>query len=237
MRKLLMKGLVVGAITAMALSAIAFAAVIGSGVVDADALRMRSEPSTGSKTITYLTDGTKVQVHEELTDWYKVSYGVYTGYVHADYLEYTPAPAAELQLPPTAQETVEEGKPAVITGNDVNFRAEASTGSKVLAVLKKDAEVRLLSVEDDWCRVVWEKQTGYVSAAYVAVDGLPVVDADSGKEYGILKNVNNGAAGQLYEIETENGMVLLPVVPQFVKEVDPDKGIFVTPIPGFFDEI
>ncbi|MBE6638405.1 MAG: 16S rRNA processing protein RimM [Ruminococcaceae bacterium] len=75
--------------------------------------------------------------------------------------------------------------------------------------------------------------------AYFIADilGLPVVDADSGKEYGILKNVNNGAAGQLYEIETENGMVLLPVVPQFVKEVDPDKGIFVTPIPGFFDEI
>lgn len=67
--------------------------------------------------------------------------------------------------------------------------------------------------------------------------GLPIIDADTGKQYGTLKDVSNGAAGQLYEIKTENGIVLLPVVAQFVKEVDPDKAIFVTPIPGFFDEI
>ena len=67
--------------------------------------------------------------------------------------------------------------------------------------------------------------------------GLPVIDANTGKQYGVLKEVTEAAAGQLYEIKTENGIVLLPVVEQFVKEVDPDKGIFITPIPGFFDEI
>lgn len=67
--------------------------------------------------------------------------------------------------------------------------------------------------------------------------GLPVIDANTAKVYGKLKNVNNAAAGQLYEISTENGVVLLPVVQEFVKEVDLEKGIFITPIPGFFDEI
>ena len=67
--------------------------------------------------------------------------------------------------------------------------------------------------------------------------GLPVMDANDGKVYGTLKAVTDAAAGQLYEVKTENGIVLLPVVPQFVKEVDQDKGIFITPIPGFFDEI
>ena len=64
--------------------------------------------------------------------------------------------------------------------------------------------------------------------------GLPVVDADTGKVYGKLKTVTDAAAGQLYEIKTEGGIVLLPVVPEFVKEVDLDKGILITPIPGFF---
>ena len=67
--------------------------------------------------------------------------------------------------------------------------------------------------------------------------GLPVIDADTGKAYGKLKSVTDAAAGQLYEIKTENGIVLLPVVAEFVKEVDLDKGILITPIPGFFDEI
>ena len=67
--------------------------------------------------------------------------------------------------------------------------------------------------------------------------GLPVIDAESGRVYGKLKSVNDAAAGQLYEISTENGTVLLPVVAEFVKEVDLDKGIMITPIPGFFDEI
>ena len=67
--------------------------------------------------------------------------------------------------------------------------------------------------------------------------GLAVIDANTSQVYGKLKNVNNAAAGQLYEISTENGTVLLPVVPEFVKEVDLEKGIFITPIPGFFDEI
>ena len=67
--------------------------------------------------------------------------------------------------------------------------------------------------------------------------GLPVIDANTGKVYGKLKTVTDAAAGQLYEISTESGIVLLPVVPDFVKEVDTEKGIFITPIPGFFDEI
>ena len=67
--------------------------------------------------------------------------------------------------------------------------------------------------------------------------GLAVIDANTGKVYGKLKNVLDAAAGQLYEIATENGVVLLPVVQEFVKEVDTEKGIFITPIPGFFDEI
>lgn len=67
--------------------------------------------------------------------------------------------------------------------------------------------------------------------------GLPVIDANTGKVYGTLKNVTDAASGQLYEIKTENGIVLLPVVDEFVKEVDLDKGILITPIPGFFDEI
>lgn len=65
--------------------------------------------------------------------------------------------------------------------------------------------------------------------------GLPVIDAESGNKYGTLSGVINTGASDIYEIETENGMRMMPAVDEFVKEIDLEKGIFITPIEGMFD--
>ena len=65
--------------------------------------------------------------------------------------------------------------------------------------------------------------------------GLPVIDADSGREYGILDDVINTGASDIYVIKTPDGERMMPAVPEFVKEIDTDKGIFVCPIEGMFD--
>lgn len=68
--------------------------------------------------------------------------------------------------------------------------------------------------------------------------GLPIIDIDSGKIYGILKDVNFAPASPIYTIKTvRGGEVLFPAVPEFVKEIDGERGIFIRPIPGFFDEV
>ncbi len=64
---------------------------------------------------------------------------------------------------------------------------------------------------------------------------LPVIDVDTGKVYGILVEVSDVPQGKLYEIKTDTGMAYLPERPEFVKKIDIEKGIFVKPIPGFFD--
>ena len=66
--------------------------------------------------------------------------------------------------------------------------------------------------------------------------GLPVTDYHDGHTYGILHDVIQGGAGDLYEIQTENGMVLVPAVKEFVKSVDLTTGIVLAPIRGMFDE-
>lgn len=66
--------------------------------------------------------------------------------------------------------------------------------------------------------------------------GLPVIDADSGRVYGKIADVLDGAASELYEIDTGAGRVLLPAVRAFVLSVDIDRGVLIRPIPGFFDE-
>ena len=66
--------------------------------------------------------------------------------------------------------------------------------------------------------------------------GLNVTDSTTGKLYGTLSDVIQGAAGDIYEISTEKGTVLIPAVKEFVKSIDTETGIVIAPIPGMFDE-
>ncbi len=66
--------------------------------------------------------------------------------------------------------------------------------------------------------------------------GLPVIDANTEKVYGTLKDVNNLGASDLYVVETPHGDRMIPAVPEFVDRIDIDRGIFVTPIPGLLED-
>ena len=65
--------------------------------------------------------------------------------------------------------------------------------------------------------------------------GLPVIDAQNGTEYGTLVDVINRGASDIYVINTASGERMMPAVAEFVKQVDVEKGIFVSPIEGMFD--
>ena len=66
---------------------------------------------------------------------------------------------------------------------------------------------------------------------------LPVYDIDSGKLYGKIISVDNFGASDIYTVKTENGEIMIHAVEEFVKEIDLEKGVFVRPIEGMFDEI
>lgn len=65
--------------------------------------------------------------------------------------------------------------------------------------------------------------------------GLDVIDLESGEKIGTLSDVLNLGASDLYEINTKNGKKLIPAVPEFIKEVNVEKGIFVLLIEGMLD--
>ena len=65
--------------------------------------------------------------------------------------------------------------------------------------------------------------------------GLSVYEIGTDEKYGILSDVISGAASELYEIKNERGTFLIPAVPEFVKEIDLEKGIFIKAIEGMFE--
>jgi 16S rRNA processing protein RimM len=65
--------------------------------------------------------------------------------------------------------------------------------------------------------------------------GLPVIDAVSQKVYGVLSDVSNYGASDIYEVKDQMGHVSrIPAVGEFIQKVDLEKGVFVTPIEGMF---
>ena len=66
--------------------------------------------------------------------------------------------------------------------------------------------------------------------------GLPVKDFDTGVDYGKLLEVANYGAQDVYVVDRGNGAkAYIPAVPEFIKEISLDKGIFISPIEGMME--
>ena len=187
-RKLFNKTIVLAAVAAACLSGSAMAEdVIGTGIVEGQSLRLRSEASPDASIVTYLDMQTQVDVYEDLGDWFKISWNDYTGYVSADYLTYTPAaeiPATsetpepfEEEAAPAPRNRLSGGTAGMITGIGVNLRVEPSADVTALTQLDLETEITVLEILDGgWTKVEVDGQTGYVKSDYVAINGIPVVD-------------------------------------------------------------
>ncbi|MBR1739975.1 MAG: 16S rRNA processing protein RimM [Ruminococcus sp.] len=69
--------------------------------------------------------------------------------------------------------------------------------------------------------------------------GLRVVDAGTDREYGILTDVSETGANDVYHIKSSDGkMYYIPAIPDVVKETDIEGGVMrITPLDGLFDNM
>jgi ribosomal 30S subunit maturation factor RimM len=65
--------------------------------------------------------------------------------------------------------------------------------------------------------------------------GLPVFHAESGESLGTLSDVNDVAGRRIYSVNYMGREVLIPDVPEFIKEIS-EEGMRVLPIPGLLSD-
>lgn len=152
-------------------------AVFGTGTVTASStLRLRSEASTKSTTLAYVSNGTEVEVLEDaLNGWYKVSYNGTVGYMSADYLSVVPAEEESVEAEETAGEA---SAPAEEEDTDVfgrvntsvlNVRSGAGTGYDRIGKVYAGDLLTVLGEADGWYHITTDELEGYVSAEYVNI--------------------------------------------------------------------
>lgn len=193
------------AVLTAALTVGAGAASLGTGRVEASALRLRSEANTESSVLTMVYGGEKVDVLEKVSDdWYKVSANGKVGYMSAEYLTVSlSAPAEEQVLAPetsaeesaaqaeeTAAEQADEtaglgnGKVTTREGGPLNLRAGCSTSADKIGSVPNGTVLALEGSKDGWYQVTFRGVTGYVSGDYIKPTEEEVTPAVSGSGVG-----------------------------------------------------
>lgn len=174
----IVRGTVAAALT-LALTAGIASAAYGTGTVTAKSLRIRSQATTSSDTLTIVPKGTEVEVLENAENgWYKVAYGDKTGYMSAEYL--TVIPTEETEAPSPAYEEgdeleedaeTEESETRVgrVTTEVLNVRSGAGTGYDRVGKVYAGTVVTILAEADGWYQISTDKLEGYVSAEYVNI--------------------------------------------------------------------
>ena len=132
----------------------------GIAFVDASSLRLRSSPSTDSKTLDYAYDNEVVVLLGKSGEWYKVSYNLQTGYMHSKYLDAAVKENAELGY----------GR---VTGNNVNVRSGPSTSYSSLARASSNEKAYIIGINNQWFKVIYGNTVGYIRSDYLALTEIP----------------------------------------------------------------
>lgn len=132
--------------------------------VASDYVNIRKHPSTDSKILGKLYEGSSATIKATKGNWVKIESGQVTGYINKDYL----AIGAEAQkLKDKYGRKFASVKPGVIT---LNVRAKMSRKATILTQIPEDEEYDVVREDNDWVKISIDDGTeGYVASEYVKV--------------------------------------------------------------------
>lgn len=168
-----------------------------AGIIKANGgLNVRTEPSTGSKVLTTLSNGSYITLMSKSGNWWYVEYGAGRyGYCHSDYITLTDSHTATVNTDPSG----------------LNVRSGPGTSYRRIGGLSRGYRVIVLSASGGWSKILYGgTKTGYVSSQYLsgntqapdqpAVNEMVNLPVQSFKQYDSRwASVTLGASGKTME--------------------------------------
>ena len=139
----------------------------GIGFTTGSDLRLRQQPSTGSKILDVSPKNEVVVVIGKSGDWYHVIYNLTEGYMHKDFVSVQTTQNAELGY----------GK---VNGTDVNMRTGPGTNYSAVTKGNTGDKVYILGISGGWYKVIFGDKICYVRSDYVDLTEIPYENAKSG---------------------------------------------------------
>ncbi|MCC6626240.1 MAG: C40 family peptidase [Chloroflexi bacterium] len=145
---------------------------------DGAALRLRAAPSADAPIVKRLGPGWRLTVIGGASDdghWLRVEHGGTTGFVAVGYIAFEEPDAIASASPATGGDTVRAGYVANTEGGALRLRSSPAVDAPIMRRLESGARVSVIGSPvngGQWLRVTHGDQTGYVSAAFIELDGL-----------------------------------------------------------------
>ena len=170
----------------------------GIGFVNATSLRLRSSAATTASILDTAVRGECVAVIAKEGDWYKVSYNLQEGYMHADFLSVSTKENAELGI----------GK---ILGTGVNLRTGPDTTYPVAAVSRQGDQCYIIGINQGWYKVLYGSKTCYIRSDFVELTEIPYENPDSPnspKYYRGGKSIGTASSASAVPVSVSGSQIL-----------------------------
>ena len=172
----------------------------GIGFTTGSDLRLRQQPSTGSKVLDLAPKNEVVVVIGRSGDWYHVIYNLTEGYMHKNYISVQTTQNAELGY----------GK---VNGTNVNMRTGPGTNYSAVVQGNTGDKVYILGISGGWYKVIFGEKICYIRSDFVDLTEIPYENEKSeneplfyvgGKSTGITPSADalKGQSGQQPPQET-----------------------------------
>jgi len=167
-----------------------------TGVTTASMLNVRENPSTSTKVIGQIPNGSKVEIIETSNGWYKVSYNGKTGWVYSSYVKVTetPKPAvADETIAATLNTSSTSTDKSSTNSNATNSNTTNSSSNQVIDETLLNPTQKTASAEKVESTVT---KTGIVNASSLNVR------KGAGTSYGVVTQLSNGSKVNIIKEES-----------------------------------
>lgn len=163
-------------IFAISMAGVTYADGPKTGIVDTQRLNVREQPGTDYALIAQIVGGTEVSIDEVKQDWYHITFGNISGWVHGDFII---CEEDEDLIP-------DEMKTGVVIANALNLREKPGIDSDVLGSFENGMEIRIYKIEEtdgedgpeEWFYAGYGEIKGWVFGNYISFD-YDVIDKGS----------------------------------------------------------
>ena len=167
----------------------------GSKTVTADVLRVRTSPSASSSIIGRVYEGQTIKIIGEENGWLKINHNGKTGYVSSQFVADGNSTGSN-----NNNGTVQSASGNyTVNVSSLRVRTGPSTSHTILGSVRKGQVVQVTGEVQDWFKINYGGQTGYISKDYVSKGGS---DANAGQSNGQQNNNTTVQTDGTYVVNT-----------------------------------
>ena len=136
------------------------------GIVTADLLNVRSEPSLYASVLCQLIKGTQINLRSETGDWIEVDLSSLRGYLNRSYTMLNTSP---FELSGGRQH-------GIVEAEALNLRTGPGYGYQTVAIVTRGTALEILEQQPEWLLVQTQQQQGFLQSDLIIeiIGGVPV---------------------------------------------------------------